>query len=207
MRSAEAAAGAWPQERESHGPRRWDDALRTRTVVELARLRGRDWRPRLLDVGGVHDGLLAAVLPYAAPIALTRDVAAAAAQPIRRARFLPGGMTALPFLSESFDVVTLLDLERLPAPAAVREARRVLKPGGHLVVSATRGDWTRRSPVRRFFRLFDDFTEVRIVGLVAWFPTIGWWLDAPLTAGLVRSRVRPCDPAEARTLVGAGVKR
>lgn len=57
-------------------------------------------------------------------------------------------IAAIPRLDASFDVVMAIEvLEHLPDPlAALRELQRLLKPGGHLILTAPFSSWTHQSP-------------------------------------------------------------
>lgn len=222
--SAEAAFQAWLQGRQHVERDRWlkpgaDVLVRellTKTVLDLARLTERGAnapRLRLLDVGCDAARFVQDALPYAAAIGVDRspELLGSAARRSRRGRFLAGGAAALPFTSERFDVVTLLDTLARTAdrdePLTLREARRVLKPGGRIVIARTRGIGSERHRVRRFSALFDDFSDVEIVGLVPDAPLLRMWMATPIAWRLARSRVRTCAPAQAQVLVGAGLKR
>jgi SAM-dependent methyltransferase len=90
---------------------------------------------RVLDVG-CADGVLRAALPQAGPWLVGLDRAA----PLLRAHPRPAvqaDATRLPFRGTSFDAVTALNvLYHLPDPLpALREAHRVLRPGGQVLVS------------------------------------------------------------------------
>lgn len=107
--------------------------------VEVAsRLMGLGAR-RILDVG-CADGALRAELPPG-PLLVGLDAAAAMVRahppPVVR-----GDAARLPFAEASFDAVTALNvLYHLPDPRpALCEARRVLRPGGSLLVSAIARD-------------------------------------------------------------------
>jgi SAM-dependent methyltransferase len=93
---------------------------------------------RVLDVG-CADGVLRAALPAPWVVGLDR------AAPLLRAHPSPvvqADATRLPFRPAAFDAVTALNvLYHLPDPLpALREARRVLRSGGHVVVSAIARD-------------------------------------------------------------------
>ena len=93
---------------------------------------------RFLDIG-CGDGLFLAAcerLPLAKlGLDQSLDALLAARQRVG-SRFVQGSAKALPFADESFGLITLFHvLEHAPAPGpCLQEARRVLRPGGWLVV-------------------------------------------------------------------------
>lgn len=135
----------------------------------------------VLDVG-CADGVLCAALPPEGPRVVGLDRAA----PLLRAHPSPtvqADATGLPLRGASVDAVTSLNvLYHLPDPLpALREARRVLRPGGHVVVSTISRDdspelaayWTRpHTP-------FDAEDAPGLLGHVFDAVTVRSW-DAPL---------------------------
>jgi GT2 family glycosyltransferase/SAM-dependent methyltransferase len=110
---------------------------------------------RVLEVGGGQSGLAAALYPGAEVLTvdLERSFGARAdlyGSPGRR--FACADATRLPIADASVDVVTLYDvLEHIPDDAtAVREAVRVLRPGGHLLLTTPSELW--RFPYYRAYR-------------------------------------------------------
>jgi len=77
-----------------------------------------------------------------------------------RASFFEGEMEELPFVEKTFDVVTALNsLQHVGSPLqALVEARRVLKPGGKLVIAA----WARpeKCEVSKYFLALDELLPV-----------------------------------------------
>jgi len=127
----------------------------------------------LLEVGGGQSGLSAMLYPQARVVNLDMDPVFAHAPCNRnnpKVTFITGDATQLPFADECFDLVTMFDLlEHVPDDAAVaREALRVLRPGGQLLVSTPDRDrW--RYPYYRIFKsicpaeeeLFAEWGHVR----------------------------------------------
>ena len=219
---------AWLQERQYATPYHWrqrgndriEYQLRTKVVFELAELTSApfDLRPRLLDVGCGDARFTADAARRADAVGV--DVSHRALGYARRfaadARFVACGAEALSLPSNAFDVVTLLDvIEHIhddDEARVVAEARRVLRPGGRLVIS-TNTDRSARElkhfrhyPVRRFRALFDGMSDVRLLGLIPYFPALRYLMAAPIVGRLWRSRIRLCHPAHGQVILGVGRK-
>ena len=99
----------------------------------------------ILEVGGGKSGLAAMLYPDAAitNIDLNAEYADAPCNQLPNVTFLCADATALPFEDNSFDAITMFDLlEHVPDDAkAIAEAKRVLRPGGYLLVSTPHSTW------------------------------------------------------------------
>jgi len=109
---------------------------------------------RILEVGGGRSGLAKMLYPrsHVTTVDSDPDHAQSAANRGPDVEFVLGDATALPFADGAFDAVTLLDvLEHIPDDAAAAaEARRVVRPGGWVLVSSPNLRW--RSPYHAFMR-------------------------------------------------------
>lgn len=144
----------------------------------------------ILEVGGGQSGLTALLYPEARITNIDIDSTFADAAPNRQEQvtFVHGDATNLPFEEESFDAVTMFDLiEHVPDDRkAIAEARRVLRPGGVIMISTPHPRW--RYPHYGFLKkhapteeqLFEEWGHVRrgytlkeLDELVA-LPRLGW---------------------------------
>jgi SAM-dependent methyltransferase len=102
-----------------------------------------------------------------------------AALEARRLELVRGDFTNLPFADASADAVLAVNVVYFMAVSSVAEARRVLRPGGRLVLYATHGSIMRRWPFAgsHSHRLFD---RKRLATLLA-------------DGGFVRNRIRIDD--------------
>lgn len=77
-----------------------------------------------------------------------------------RSTFFEGEMEAMPFVGQTFDVVTLLNsLQHATTPLQVlSEARRVLRPGGRVAIAA----WARpeKCHIAGYFRALDELLPI-----------------------------------------------
>lgn len=100
---------------------------------------------RILEIGGGRSGLTALLYPDAEVVNIDFDPAHGSAPCNRQAgvRFVCADATRLPFPAEAFDAVTMFDLlEHVPQHEhVVREAYRVLRPGGPVLVSTPNENW------------------------------------------------------------------
>jgi arsenite methyltransferase len=138
---------------DDHASRQVEAVYTTPDVVEQRRAfrRAAALRPgeRVLDIGSGPgflavemaadvgpDGRVDGVDPSESMLALARR-----REPTGTAEFREGDALALPFEDESFDVTVSTQVYEYIAdmPAALAEARRVLRPGGRLVILDT--DW------------------------------------------------------------------
>jgi SAM-dependent methyltransferase len=103
-----------------------------------------DAPPKVLEIGGGRSGLAALLYPAAQVTTLDRDFAELGHGPGRaQSVYVCGDACRLPFADGAFDLVTLFDvLEHIPQDGvAAREALRVTRPGGWLLVSTPNADW------------------------------------------------------------------
>jgi SAM-dependent methyltransferase len=110
---------------------------------------------RVLEIGGGRSGLARILYPEAEVVVLDIDFELGRQQPPwAKSHFVCGDALKLPFPDDSFDIVTLFDvLEHIEDDrSAAREALRVVRPGGHVLVSTPHATW--RYPYYGFMRRF-----------------------------------------------------
>jgi SAM-dependent methyltransferase len=128
-------------------PRGWTDGLfyreKMRALYRIAPPSiGVD--DRILEIGGGRSGMASYLYPGADITTLDIDPSLGADIPeTARSRFVCGDARSLPFPDEHFAMVTLFDvLEHIEEDGlAVREALRVTRKGGHVLVSTPAADW------------------------------------------------------------------
>lgn len=110
----------------------------------------------ILEVGGGPSGLTAMLYPHAhvTNLDLNPYFASAPCNQQPQVKFVCGDATALPFPDKFFDALTMFDvLEHIPDDKkAINEAKRVLKPGGFLLISTPNEHW--RFPYYDFMKPF-----------------------------------------------------
>ncbi|MEA5622014.1 class I SAM-dependent methyltransferase [Nostoc sp. UHCC 0251] len=108
----------------------------------------------ILEIGGGQSGLTALLYPQAqiTNLDLNPQYSQAPCNQQERVCFVCRDATALPFENNSFDAVTMFDLlEHVPDDRkAAKEALRVLRPGGFLLISTPNENW--RFPYYKFMK-------------------------------------------------------
>jgi SAM-dependent methyltransferase len=121
--------------------RHWWFVGRRRLVTDL--LARTQARGRILDLGCGTGGVLQHLSPFGDAIGLDPAPEAAQYCRLRSVPMIVGSGMELPFADASFDAVLALDvIEHVPDDVALLcEARRVLRPGGVLVVTVPALPW------------------------------------------------------------------
>ena len=146
-----------------HGRRRVLDAV----------LQGVDLpnQARVLDAGCGSGRTLNELARLGEAHGMELNPAGVAAARARGHHVLEGRVEAIPFEDASFDLVTCLDvIEHTDDLAALRELRRVTRPGGHLVVTvpAHPGLWSRHDEVNGHRRRYTRATLRQAAGAAGW---------------------------------------
>src|SRR5262245_61971007 len=125
-------------------------------------------RGRLLDLGCGTGGVLPHLAPYGEAIGLDPAPEAAKYCRQREVPMVVGSGLELPFADGSFDAVLALDVIEHVADdvALLREARRVLRPGGVLLVTvpALPWLWSSHDDVNHHFRRYTLTTLQQSLG-------------------------------------------
>jgi SAM-dependent methyltransferase len=158
----------------------WYRALHARIIDALAGVAG-----RVLDAGCGTGGLLAALAVHAPGLELTGlELFAAAARRAGGKSGAPvvgGSVNAMPFADASFDAAIAADVlchADVDPAAALAELRRVLRPGGRLVVNMPAFAWLRSAHDRRVHNARrQTAAEVRATLAAAGFTgiVVGYW--------------------------------
>ena len=180
----------------------WYRALHARLIDALSGING-----RVLDGGCGTGGLLAALRARRPDLSLVglewsaagaRRAAIKAGVPIVR-----GSINALPFADGSFDAAVSADVlshAAVEPGTALSELRRVLRPGGRLVINMPAYTWLLSAHDRRVHNVRrQNAKEVRAMLLMAGFgpPLVKYWngLLLPLMIAQRKLRARRHDSA------------
>jgi SAM-dependent methyltransferase len=139
-------------------PNGWTDGLfyreKMRAIHRVAPMH-LDVPGRVLEIGGGRSGLASLLYPGAEVITLDMDFELSKQQPrAEKSLFVCGDARTLPFGDGIFNIATLFDvLEHITDDrSAAREALRVVRPGGCVLVSTPQAEW--RYPYYGFMRRF-----------------------------------------------------
>jgi ubiquinone/menaquinone biosynthesis C-methylase UbiE len=149
--------------------------------------------PRVLDIGcgpGPDTEVFSAAGHDVTGFDITASFLREGADRVPAATFVRGDMRSLPFETNSFDGIwasaSFHHVPRSAATATLRDWRRVIRPSGHVFVSAKRDETLDGDTTDRFFEYYDAETFRSLLDNAGFEPatlqTDGKWVWAIATA-------------------------
>ena len=146
-------------------------------------------RPKILDIGAGTGGITRFLQQYGEVMGLEANETAINFARTRKLKIIKGSADKLPFKNNSFDLACFFDVlyhQQINDVQALREAYRILKPGGYLIVTDCAFEFL-RGPHDKAVKARERYTKSELVAKIekAGFSvkkaSYIFWLVFPLT--------------------------